>query len=315
MLNIAFQYLVNRFNSAKVTLDALDYTLDKGNITEEDYRYISLLAYRYGDVSLALTKASDSAKSTATSTTPPKITYLLVEKICTNTLQLSKDVLSYVPTIELVKNGGVVPASAKKPGVSAGQKAPLNNTIFPKLTKATGKLTPEQISKDSGITLNNVSSSWGLITAALEKQGIRSDLVDVAAAATVSVETGNFQPITEKGNAQYFAGYDGRRSLGNNQPGDGFKYRGRGFVQITGRSNYTTYGNLLGLDLVNNPDLALDPKNAASILAAYFKQTKVHVAANNQDWLKVRLIVNGGYNGWDHFSSVTTKLLQDIGAA
>lgn len=313
--DIAFQYLVTKFNSVKTILDALDYTLDKGNITEEDYRYISLLAYKYGDLSLALTKSSDSAKALATSTSSAKMTYLLVEKICTNTLQLSKDVLSYVPTVELVKNGGVVPASAKKPGVSAGQKAPLNNTIFPKWTKSTGKLTAEQISKDSGIALSSVSNTWSLITSALEKQGIRSDLVDIAAAATIVVETGNFQPITEKGTAQYFAGYDGRRSLGNTQPGDGFKYRGRGFVQITGRSNYTTYGNLLGLDLVNNPDLALDPKNAANILAAFFKQGKIQTAANNQDWLKVRLVVNGGYNGWDRFSAVTTKFLQDIGAA
>ncbi len=62
------------------------------------------------------------------------------------------------------------------------------------------------------------------------------------------------------------------RSLGNTQPGDGYRYRGRGFIQITGRGNYTHYGAAIGRpDLVDNPDLANDPEVAALLTAAYIK--------------------------------------------
>jgi putative chitinase len=59
------------------------------------------------------------------------------------------------------------------------------------------------------------------------------------------------------------------RELGNTQPGDGYLYRGRGGVQLTGRGNYTHMTVLTGLDLVNNPDLANVPENAAQIAVAY----------------------------------------------
>jgi predicted chitinase len=61
--------------------------------------------------------------------------------------------------------------------------------------------------------------------------------------------------------------YGGR--LGNNQNGDGYKYRGRGFIQITGKENYEKIGKVIGIDLVNNPDLANQPDIAAKIIPAY----------------------------------------------
>lgn len=59
--------------------------------------------------------------------------------------------------------------------------------------------------------------------------------------------------------------------LGNTAPGDGYKYRGRGFNGITGKALYAKYGKMIGVDLVNNPDLANNPTIAADIVIAYFK--------------------------------------------
>jgi putative chitinase len=83
--------------------------------------------------------------------------------------------------------------------------------------------------------------------------------------ATVKHECANtWEPVTERGPRDYFNKYEAGtpigRNLGNSQPGDGFRYLGRGFVQITGRANYLKLGQALhlGNKLVENPELALD---------------------------------------------------------
>lgn len=85
--------------------------------------------------------------------------------------------------------------------------------------------------------------------------------------ATVFHETAKkMRPIFEIGSRDYFSKYDGRGALGNTQPGDGFRFRGRAYVQITGRRNYKFAGEQLGVDLVAEPDKALEPAIAVQIL-------------------------------------------------
>lgn len=166
----------------------------------------------------------------------------------------------------------------------------------------------------------SVNRYWPTILAALRAEGIDSEAAQIAAAATLRAEVGtDFAPIAERYPAsadpyQYFEGKYGPQTavgkkLGNVTPGDGYKFRGRGFIQLTGRGNYTQYGRRIGTDLVSDPDAALTPYNAARIFAAYFKDRGVVSAAEVGDWPNVRRLVNGGLNGWTEFKEVVDRLL------
>jgi predicted chitinase len=173
-------------------------------------------------------------------------------------------------------------------------------------------LSPEIISAILGPygPIDNVRANWPLVEAALDKADIYSPLAGVAAISTIGVETGRFYPIRERGGPTYLMNlYESRRDLGNMNPGDGTKFCGRGFVQITGRTNYAHFGSEIGQDLVGNPDLALDPAVAADILALYFHERHVHVYADQQNWEMVRRRVNGGLTGWPRFIDAVTKLV------
>lgn len=85
--------------------------------------------------------------------------------------------------------------------------------------------------------------------------------------------------------------------MGNTDAGDGYKYRGRGATQLTGKDNYSRAGKALGLDLVNNPDLAKDPANAAKIAAWYWKDRNLGAAGKAGDVEAATRKINGGTNG------------------
>lgn len=91
--------------------------------------------------------------------------------------------------------------------------------------------------------------------------------------------------------------YEGRADLGNNQPGDGSKYRGRGLIQITGRANYKACGEALGLDLINHPELLEKPQHAC-MSAVWFWATKgLSTLADEGKFETITRRINGGLNG------------------
>jgi predicted chitinase len=103
--------------------------------------------------------------------------------------------------------------------------------------------------------------------------------------------------------------YEGRTDLGNVRPGDGARYHGRGYIQLTGRANYDTYGTKLGVPLEKHPDRALDPVVAARVLAEYFRSRDIEKSAKRGDWKEVRRKVNGGLNGWPTFERAVNALV------
>jgi predicted chitinase len=95
--------------------------------------------------------------------------------------------------------------------------------------------------------------------------------------------------------------YGGR--MGNTEAGDGYKYRGRGNLQLTGKAQYAEMGKKLGIDLVNNPDLAMDPKYSAQIAVQHWKSSGADKAAQAGDQTRARKLTNGGTNGLEDVNS------------
>lgn len=112
--------------------------------------------------------------------------------------------------------------------------------------------------------------------------------------AQCAQESAGFRTMEEFASGQE---YEWRTDLGNNQKGDGRKFKGRGLIQLTGRANYAQIGHNLGLDLVNHPTWATLPANALKIACEYWKSRNINAAADRDDLLAVTRMVNGGTNG------------------
>jgi putative chitinase len=92
--------------------------------------------------------------------------------------------------------------------------------------------------------------------------------------------------------------YEFNEQLGNDRLGDGFRYRGRGFFQLTGRRNYSLYGFALGLPLEDYPDMVEDLVIGGQVAGMYWEKHKLNALADKRDIAKVTLAINGGMNGY-----------------
>lgn len=91
--------------------------------------------------------------------------------------------------------------------------------------------------------------------------------------------------------------YENRRDLGNRQPGDGRRYKGRGLLQLTGRANYRTLGKKLGIDLEGDPERAAEPVLSLTIACEYWTSRRINAACDRDDIVAVTRLINGGDNG------------------
>ena len=162
---------------------------------------------------------------------------------------------------------------------------------------------------------DNIETHLPFVVQGLTTAGLTDQPMVVMALATIRAETEGFVPIDEgiskfntDPNAAPFNRYDFRGDLGNRGPPDRAKYKGRGFVQLTGRDNYGRIGADLGLPLLDDPDLANRSPIAARILARFLekKQVDIRAALARNDLKQARKLVNGGHHGFDRFQDAYT---------
>ncbi|WP_010246553.1 glycoside hydrolase family 19 protein [Pantoea agglomerans] len=101
--------------------------------------------------------------------------------------------------------------------------------------------------------------------------------------------------------------YANRNGNGDVVSGDGYRYRGRGLIQITGKANYAALVKQLGADVVANPDLLLGYRFAAMSAGAWWKNNGLNELADSDDVIRITRIINGGTNGLDDRKSRLSK--------
>jgi putative chitinase len=162
--------------------------------------------------------------------------------------------------------------------------------------------------------VDNIRTNLPFVLDALLGKALSDKPMVLMALATIRAETEGFEPISE-GKSKFntspgghpFDLYDNRRDLGNRGAGDGERFKGRGFIQLTGRFNYQKYGKAIGLgnQLIDNPDLANDSTIAAKLLADFLedKERAIKEALLDNDLRLARKLVNGGSHGLDRFTA------------
>ena len=174
-------------------------------------------------------------------------------------------------------------------------------------------ITVTMVSKIFPVTpVDNIRNNLPFILQGLVERALGDKPMVLMALATIRAETECFQPINE-GLSKYNTSpgghpydlYDFRSDLGNQAKGDGARYCGRGYIQLTGRFNFQKYGTALGIGnkLALEPELASDSTIAGKLLAAFLKDKERAVKESLilGDLRMARRLVNGGSHGLDRF--------------
>jgi putative chitinase len=133
------------------------------------------------------------------------------------------------------------------------------------------------------------------LNAAMDEFGISVNPARQAAfLAQIAHESGSLRYVREIASG---AAYEGRADLGNTEPGDGVRFKGRGLIQITGRANYQACGDALGLDLIAAPVLLEQPDNACRSAGWFWQSRGLNELADAGQFERITKRINGGLNG------------------
>ena len=134
---------------------------------------------------------------------------------------------------------------------------------------------------------------------AMKKYGVgKTPLERAHFLAQTNHESGNFIYKEEIASGK---AYEGRKDLGNTQAGDGVRYKGRGYIQLTGRANYNKYGPTAGADFVGSPTIVAT-KYFADTACMFWKSNKLGAKCVDSSTTTIKVVtkrINGGYNGLD----------------
>lgn len=159
-------------------------------------------------------------------------------------------------------------------------------------------MTPDVLAKAVGCGLV-IAQSWSTaVEQAMAEAEINTRYRQAAFLAQVGHESESFRYTREIwGPTPDQARYEGRADLGNTQRGDGFVFRGRGLIQITGRSNYAAVAAALQLPLLEQPELLEQPLPAARSAGWFWYEHKLNALADQQLFSEITRRINGGQNG------------------
>lgn len=139
-----------------------------------------------------------------------------------------------------------------------------------------------------------VSTYLAPLNAAMREFGILTPAQQAAFLAQIGHESGRLVYVKELASG---SAYEGRKDLGNNTPGDGVKYKGRGLIQITGKVNYIALSLDLDIDCVVHPEVLEEPVNACRSAGWFWKKHNLNQYADSGDFITLTKRINGGTNG------------------
>lgn len=161
-------------------------------------------------------------------------------------------------------------------------------------------MTPQQLAQCTGARIDRAREFLPHIEAAMAEFDINTPARQAAFLAQIGHESGGLHWLVEIwGPSIAQAHYEGRADLGNTQPGDGFRFKGRGLLQTTGRANYQRTGEALGVDLLADPTLLATPELAARSAGWYWREHGLNALADAGNFMLVTRRINGGTNGLD----------------
>lgn len=156
------------------------------------------------------------------------------------------------------------------------------------------KLTADDLAKiyATTVTQPNIYIDW--LNIYMPKYGITTPSRVTAFLAQIGHESARLYHTEERASGQ---AYEHRKSLGNNKPGDGVRYKGRGLIQITGKYNYTKLSEATGIDFLNNPTWLTEPEYAVMSACWFWQVNGLNELADKGNFKLITKRINGGYNG------------------
>jgi putative chitinase len=160
-------------------------------------------------------------------------------------------------------------------------------------------MTPRELAEVTGARIDRAQTFLPFLEDAMHEFSINTPERQAAFLAQVAHESGGLHWLVEIwGPTAAQSRYETRYDLGNCRPGDGYKYRGRGLIQITGRDNYKKAGDALGANLIDQPELLGEPALSCRSAAWFWKTHGCNELADAGNFEAITRRINGGLNGY-----------------